>query len=449
MKRQPLLLILFIFCSAALNAQWKSLGSGIDASPRHIFTMHAVNDQVIWAATGFEHVSFAPSFEFTRSIDGGQTWLPGRLQFDPDLYHFDLFALDAQTAWVTTADEKEPISGKIYKTTDGGDTWVHQSTAFTGFNETPAAIYFWDADTGVSFGATCGDAHNDQIAIYTTDDGGEQWSRVPVENMPEQLPGEGICWWSGNSNYAAIGDTIWFFTSANRIFRSTDRGRNWEFFLVRLNNAISIAFKDAQNGILIGFYPNRAARTTDGGRSWYPIVIPSDVRASEITYVPGTAGTYLIQDGDVLGDRDMLVSYDDGESWELKTSNVNLSCLEFLSPTVGFAGGEIQGPEAGGLYRWEGNLLAGTVGINGSDLSNTTPPFKLFPIPARHEINISFPEGGEHLLGIEILDIHGRTLRRGEVLNGNPLKIDEIPAGTYLLKIRQNQRSYFRKFIKE
>ncbi|PHN05724.1 T9SS type A sorting domain-containing protein [Flavilitoribacter nigricans] len=449
MKLNKLFFLLLIIPISGLKAQWKSLGSGIDASPRQIFTMHAVNEQVVWATTGFDPISFVPSFEFTRTTDGGKTWKPGRLQIDADLYHFDLFALDSLTAWVTTADEADPISGKIYKTTDGGNTWIHQASAFTGFNQTPASLYFWDAQTGVSFGATCKDAYDDQISIYTTDDGGDNWSQVVGADLPEQLPGEAICLWSGNSNYAAVGDTIWFFTSYSRVFRSTDRGKTWNAFLVRLKNAISIAFKDSQNGILVGFFPNGAMRTTDGGESWYPIDIPADVRSSEIAYVPGTAGTYLVQDGDILGDQDMLITHDDGDSWELLSSNENLSCLEFLSPTVGYAGGEVQGVDQGGIYRWEGNLFSGTVDVKESSFNRGIHQLELFPIPSRDEINISLPEGFDDRVSVEIFDLNGQRVLQNEILNGTQLAINALPAGMYLMKVRDRHRSVSRKFLKE
>lgn len=449
MKLKNLLLLLLFFPILALNAQWKNLGSGIDASPRQIFTMHAVNDRVIWATTGFDHVNFVPAFEFTRTTDGGQTWQPGLLDIDADLYHFDLLALDSLTAWLTTADEKDPISGKIYKTTDGGINWVYQSTAFTGFNQTPAGIYFWNADEGVAFGATCYENYNDQLAIYTTEDGGDNWEEVTGDQMPDQLAGEGICWWSGNSNYAAVGDTIWFFTSKNRIFRSTDRGRSWEAFLSDLTNAISIAFKDAQNGILVGIYPNGAARTTDGGESWSSIPIPNDIRATEITYVPGTEGTYLIQDGDVMGDQDMLVSHDDGNTWEVVPSNVNLSCFEFLSPEMGYAGGEIQGPATGGIFRWEGDLFSTTTDVRFPEESASKLSIQLYPFPAREEISISFQGDFGDLLPIEIYDLYGRLVRRAVVNDRQSLNIAELAAGMYLMKVKIGSETASLKLLKE
>lgn len=452
MKNLPfLLLILCLQTNIVLQAQWTSLGSGIDASPRQIFSMHAVDDQIIWAVTGFEHVNFTPAFEFTKSMDGGQTWQPGTLNIDPNLYHFDIFALDAQTAWITTADELNPISGKIFKTTDGGATWVHQFSAFTEFNQTPAGIYFWNSNEGVAFGATCHDSFNDQIAIYYTLNGGDSWQEVKGESMPDQLPGEGICFWSGNSNYAVVEDTMWFFSSRNRIFRSTNRGISWKAFDVDLENSyiISMAFKDALNGIVTGFLPNRIARTTDGGETWVSKNIQYSGRATEIEYIPGTRGTYLIQDGDVLGGKDMLITYDNGNTWKLYASNENLSCLEFLSPTVGFAGGLIQAPDKGGIFRWNGDL-SNRETIFASPLQKfEIPHFELFPVPAKDKLNIELPDEWIDPYRIELFDVQGKKLIRVMNTTDRSLDITDLEPGVYVLKVIDREQILSKKFIKQ
>ncbi|MCB0588387.1 MAG: hypothetical protein KDD06_24050, partial [Phaeodactylibacter sp.] len=258
MKFKHLLPILFITTLHVntLCAQWASLGSGVAAPNQSVFGVSAVDSEIIWAISSAYP---AVNDHLVRSTDGGASWSAAPFNIGDGLFAIQLFPVDDLNAWLATADEENPISGKIYRTTDGGVTWEEQSTGFTEFNETPAAVHFWNSDEGVAFGATCYDDYTDQIAIYTTDDGGENWEKVTGGAMPAQLPGEGMCLYSGNGFYDVVGDNIWFVSSGNRVFRSSDRGRNWEAYLVTGTGSLaSLAFKDELNGLAVRLFPNEA-----------------------------------------------------------------------------------------------------------------------------------------------------------------------------------------------
>ncbi len=311
-------------------------------------------ENVIWGFTWHTN-SFIPTHDFTRTADGGQTWHPGVLNgVAAEHFPISLYALDGQTAWLATSDEQTPISGHIYKTTNGGGNWVRQATGFTGFNETPAGIWFWNENEGFAYGAACDDSYNDQIAIYTTGDGGENWTKVAVSNMPAQLPGEGMCIWNLTGFFSVVGDTIWFGTSRARVFRSTDRGHSWEAFSTPFppgSSASSITFKDGQTGLALSFNPFKIARTTDGGETWniVPGAHPSGYIGAQVEYIPGTHGTWLI----VPAPFKYLLSYDDGEHWETYNSNIDIWSVEFLNSTTGFAGSYLSGlPSKANIFKW-------------------------------------------------------------------------------------------------
>lgn len=373
MKGKHLLSTLFLACLAIIPTlgQWTSLGhGGITASNHRLWGLSVSNSNIVWGVT-YDYVGFTRPDYLVKTSDGGATWAAIPIDdVSPELYTIQVFVLDETTGWLATADELNPISGKVYKTTDGGETWVEQSTGFTEFNETPAALHFWDAETGVAFGATCFQTYNDQIAIYTTDDGGDTWAAVSGEAMPVQLPGEGMCVNSGNGFFEVVGDNIWFLTSKNRVFRSTDRGRRWEAYGNVIAGAanprlVSLAFKDEWNGIAISNQPNKASRTTDGGLTWTPVSIPGAVQANQIEYIPGTEGSYLVRNAPIgFGAINMLLTNDDGDTWELLPVNENLYCFEILSPTLAFGGGIVESSDAGGIYRWDGGAISGRLYVD-------------------------------------------------------------------------------------
>jgi photosystem II stability/assembly factor-like uncharacterized protein len=366
MKKKFLLLALLITLSTSLTlqGQWTNLGSGISASPRVLAGVYPVSENLIWGFTW--DYNYVPVQEFLRTTDGGATWQSGNLiGVDADQFSIFLYPLDDQTAWLATADELNPIAGKIYKTSDGGENWVHQSTAFTGFNETPAGVHFWNENEGFAYGATCYDDYDDQIAIYTTADGGGQWTKVVAPNMPAQLPGEGICIWNFASFFSVVGDTVWFGTNKGRIFKSTDKGFSWVVVASPFSTSkwvSSVNFKDANTGIAIGNSPLEIKRTTDGGMTWAtltPTLSPGTI-PGQAEYIPGTKSTWMI----VSHNDKYMVSYNDGETWETHDSNIEAWSVEFLDSKTGFAGSYINDATTGGLYKWSGAPLGNRLFVN-------------------------------------------------------------------------------------
>lgn len=73
-----LALLFVVLHDNTLNAQWANLGSGISASDRALAGIFPVNENVLWGFT-WHAFNFTPTHEITRSVDGGQTWMPGVL----------------------------------------------------------------------------------------------------------------------------------------------------------------------------------------------------------------------------------------------------------------------------------------------------------------------------------------------------------------------------------
>ncbi len=365
-KRLPYFLFFIFISFNFLNAQWVDLGSDITASPRIMAGISIPSDTVIWGFT-WNTATFGPTSEFTRTTDGGQTWQPGEVTgIDPTYVGIYLFALDDQTAWLTTADELDPISGSIYKTVDGGAIWVEQTTAFTGFNETPAGVYFWDENKGFSFGATSFFNYDDQIAIYTTENGGDTWTKVVAPNMPAQLPGEGFQLYNFEDYFSVVGDTCWFGTTKGRMFRSTDRGTSWEVvdtpFAIDNARISSTAFKNNTVGLTIALNPIRLSRSLDGGANWteLPLTVPSGFFGAQVAHVAGTRSTWML----VGGPGNYAVSYNDGNTWEFSNWNIDAWSVKFLDPSTGFAGSQTYNPTVASVFKWNGPVLGNRLFVN-------------------------------------------------------------------------------------
>jgi len=285
---------------------WTVQTSGVMARLRGV---SAVSEQVAWSSGSGSTV--------LRTADGGATWQ--KLTVTADRVDFrDIDAIDDKTAYVLSIGNGH--ASRIYKTTDAGMTWTQQFA-----NDDPKAFFdamtFWDANHGV----VMGDSIDAQFCIMTTADGGATWKRVPAPSLPPALQGEGAFAASG-TNIAVLGTReAWIGTGAAakaRVLHTTDQGRSWTVADTPLaagqsSGIFSIAFRDAQHGIVVGGDYSKekdavdnAAMTTDGGRTWKLVRGLSGFR-SVVAYVPGAARTAIVAIGPAGSD----YSNDDGVTW--------------------------------------------------------------------------------------------------------------------------------------
>jgi len=138
--------------------------------------------------------------------------------------------------------------GTIVKTTDGGTTWVLQTSGtYTGLKD----VCFTDSDNGtvVGFSTMLG-----SIILRTTD-GGANWI--------SQL--SGVPWVSGVSFTDSNNGTV--VGGDGTILRTTDGGLTWISQTSGTTDRLwSVCFTDSDIGTVVG--DCGILRTTDGGTTW-------------------------------------------------------------------------------------------------------------------------------------------------------------------------------------
>ena len=279
-----------------------------------------------------------------RTRDGGATWerlvVPGAAA--DSLEFRDVFALDADTAYLLAAGPG--TRSRIYKTTDGGNSWALQFT-----NRDSAAFYdcfdFWDARRGLALS----DAVAGRILIRRTVDGGVHWDLPPADSLPAAQQGEGGFAASGTCVVALAGRFAWIGTGAAdaaRVLASDDGGRTWRATTTPIAagsfaGIASVAFRDTLHGFVLGGklgspteFSDNVAVTADGGRTWRlggRPGFPGAVYGAAV--VPGRTGSIV-----AVGPRGIAYSADEGTTWTTLDTLAYWS-VGFGSRRVGWAVG--------------------------------------------------------------------------------------------------------------
>jgi photosystem II stability/assembly factor-like uncharacterized protein len=299
-------------------------------------------------------------------------------------YLYDLEFVSVDTGWVVGQ------GGTILKTTDGGTTWIQQSSNTINRLLT---IFFIDNQTGWAGG-------DDGILLKTTD-GGNNWQQgnIPLTDHINDLfflsnevgcaATDGWYWpypWAAKIMRTTDAGNFWYTTDgivggagffdlfvlntnawsvgSAIVGRSTNSGENWDVFLdpVTPHWLFGVFFKDSLNGWAVGGGTDTELilKSIDGGISW---------QIQKLSYQFQTLHGICFTDpqhGWTVGAAGII----------LKTLNGGINWIQYESPTTNYLR-KVQFPEMnigyavganGTILKYQGNLSYITViDPNGGD----------------------------------------------------------------------------------
>jgi photosystem II stability/assembly factor-like uncharacterized protein len=271
MRAMRLLLLLLLFGSSAEPQWWRVQTSGLDTNLRGVSAVYAPDAKgvpvpVVWAS-GSNGV-------ILRSLDAGQAWQRLHVAGGDALDFRGIVAFNATSAYVMSSGEGE--KSRIYKTTDGGETWRLQ---FAGERKE----FFLDSIACLSelHCFALSDPVDGKFFLLATTDG-EHWNPLPSDKMPAALPAEGA-FAASNTCLALSGSEIFFGTGGPtaRVFHSADSGRTWTVAETPIahgnasSGIFSIASTNAKQVVVVGgdykdpkHASDVAAYSEDGGKTW-------------------------------------------------------------------------------------------------------------------------------------------------------------------------------------
>ncbi len=287
------------YAGAASGGIWKSEDGGeywrpvFDAQPDHAIGALAVassDPQVIWAGTGEPHIRSNVSIGngVYKSTDGGESWQEMNMKWPSRTARIVIHPTNPDIVYVAALGHSHGPQKErgIFRTLDGGNTWKHvlpidENTGASSLEMDPnnprilyagmweVTVHTWGRDSG-----------GDGSGIYKSKDGGETWTRLQGNGLPELPVGKvDICLTPANSNrvYALIetGDGVpWNGeeTESGELWRSDDAGANWQLMTHDRNLGgrtgyynNCVVLPDDENEVF--FLTAALVRSIDGGRT--------------------------------------------------------------------------------------------------------------------------------------------------------------------------------------
>ncbi len=334
-------------------AEWISQASGF-TTDLGINYMSAADSNNVWATAFDPNDPTGACSNFTRTADGGNTWIPGVITNTTGLASSMIFGMSATTAYVPMYKVSGNDPQGVYVTSDSGYTWTRQTTAdFSNSSSFPDCIHFFNATDGW----VLGDPVNGSYEMYTTTNGGTTWTPVSSSDIPAPLSGEyGVVGY-----YSAVQDTLWFGTSMGRVYHSTNKGYNWTVATVQQLSGkyIKPRFQTGMHGLV----QDQSAGTTgtlcetfDGGATWSLVNTTGPVYTTDFSFVPG-AGNVCVSSGS-NGPDGCSYSFDGGHFWSdfVGTEGALYMQMSWLNNHCGWAGGINSSATENGIYKFIGVL---------------------------------------------------------------------------------------------
>lgn len=245
-----------MYVAGATGGLWRTTDNGITWSSIFDAPVHSIGDvavfqpnpQVIWVGTGEranrQSVSWGDGVY--KSTDGGRTWANMGLRTSMHIGRIQLHPTNPDIAWVAAQGSVWGPGGDrgLYKTTDGGRTWVHVLKTDEETGATDVALD-WN-DPNVLYAATYQrrrsaygfDGGGPGSALWKSTDGGTTWMKLTGNGLPTGEYGRiGIAVYRKNPRIVVVSieqgarynaSTAYIQRKAG-VYRSEDAGATWTF----------------------------------------------------------------------------------------------------------------------------------------------------------------------------------------------------------------------------
>lgn len=397
----------------------------------------------------------------------------------------DIYFLNERIGWAIN------LSGYLYRTTDGGDSWSESKIDINGISPPPRSVTFLDSLHGFIGALTYG-ADNPMPLLRTTD-GGITWEGIT--EFAGIKPGQGICGLSKVNSQVVYGSGT--LNGSTVVAKTTDGGMTWEGIDMskHATGLVDCWFPTPDSGFVVGningnYNVGQAVVlfTSDGGKTWQERyrTTRTGEQGWKIFFRTRTEGYVAVQC--MEADKYYLSTTDGGVTWQehryaTVPNDFGPQGIIFMSQAEGWISGWgsqvwhtadtgktwelIQFPSAINFnrWRWVNDTLAFAAGLviyrytpsGTSDVRNLQPTpavpsatVHLYPNPASSILYVHLEGLADVADNIVITNLAGqiiKTVKAPDTETRIAIPINELAAGAYFLQLRRNQSKAQRMFV--
>jgi len=253
---------------------------------------------------------------FIKTTDGGNKWENIGAPVSGENTNQFVFVNENIGYCIAGGDINTSASvGSVFKTTNGGQTWIATNGGKELMNDNLYSIGFVDEKTGYVSGG-----YND-MATFKTTNGGNTWTRINKYRFGQIQFINSSIGYARNTGYYN-----------NTIYKTIDGGENW-IPVFEINTTITnFHFLDENNGYLVG-NSSLMYKTTDGGTTWQEITAPYGYFVNMKFYSPNIG--YITED---YGQT--YQTSNGGLSWKPLNKPYNVTGLELFGQEIFAYGGD-------------------------------------------------------------------------------------------------------------
>jgi photosystem II stability/assembly factor-like uncharacterized protein len=309
--------------------------------------------------------------------------------------------------------------GTILKTTNAGQTWVQKPS---GINGGLASIFFFDLQEGWACGG-----YN---VLHTTDQG-ETWSVDSVS---------AIAHWDIAFRNSQEGWLVGLYGSC---YKTTNGGQNWNSISPPISgrSLFGVCFPSTSRGVVIG--GEQIARSSDGGTSWAVTYNSGGDQLNSVSFADSSVGW-------VVGTYKIVRSTNGGNTWATQSwpsPQRYLTAVHCVDPLHAWAVGDqiILKTTDGG----------GTTGVAPflNDLPKVFNLYQNYPNPFNPQTTIRFSLPTRSRTVLSVFDVLGREVTQlinSELSAGEHTIVfdaSKLASGIYVYKLDTDRGSFSKKCL--
>jgi len=324
MKTLILTIVLSLFASTSLNAQWEILNEGFKG---WINSIDFVNENIGWIGEGEANL--------LKTTDGGETWNSIPVNENWNINQIDF--LNDSVGWATATIYNSSGSWTIIiKTSNGGYSWlVQKQIADIWLN----SIYIIDGNNLYAAGDN---------KIYKTLNGGLSWDDV----SPNIQGSYYRSLWFQNPEYGVIvGDYCDSTGCQGIILRTTNGGSTWEQTITNeFSDITNLQFLDNTTGYFTAHSDTIyfLCKTEDMLKTW-TVITQTSTNISSYKFLDSATVYTAMSNG--WNENSIKKSTDGGVTWQnIQSFSFLLNKIYFNSSKVGFLLGGFGAGGRGGVY---------------------------------------------------------------------------------------------------